>query len=135
MIELCGKINQPLLLLGGSEDAANGEAIVEAYRHQPEKSIYNGCGKYRLNQSASLVQQASQVFTHDTGLMHIAAAYHKKIYCIWGNTIPEFGMYPYRTEHYSWERPNLYCRPCSKIGYAHCPKGHFKCMNEIEFKL
>jgi heptosyltransferase-2 len=23
---------------------------------------------------------------------------------------------------------DLSCRPCSKIGYQKCPKGHFKCM-------
>jgi hypothetical protein len=26
----------------------------------------------------------------------------------------------------------LYCRPCSKIGYKKCPKGHFKCMELID---
>jgi hypothetical protein len=28
------------------------------------------------------------------------------------------------------ERDGLPCRPCSKIGYSHCPKGHFSCMAE-----
>jgi heptosyltransferase-2 len=73
------------------------------------------------------------VFTHDTGLMHIAAAFRKKIYSIWGNTIPEFGMYPYRTNFIIYEKKGLSCRPCSKIGYAACPKGHFKCMEDISF--
>jgi ADP-heptose:LPS heptosyltransferase len=27
--------------------------------------------------------------------MHIAAAFKKKIISVWGNTVPEFGMYPY----------------------------------------
>jgi hypothetical protein len=26
------------------------------------------------------------------------------------------------------EVKGLSCRPCSKIGYKRCPKGHFKCM-------
>jgi hypothetical protein len=30
------------------------------------------------------------------------------------------------------EVKNLSCRPCSKIGYETCPKGHFKCMQEID---
>ena len=29
---------------------------------------------------------------------------------------------------YSFEINNLPCRPCSKLGYQKCPKGHFKCM-------
>lgn len=138
MIALCEKINQPLVLLGGKEDAATGELIAEHFRQrairgQTDTPIYNACGKYRLNQSASLVRQARIVFSHDTGLMHIAAAFQKKIYSIWGNTIPEFGMYPYKTEFTVLERPGLPCRPCSKIGYRQCPQGHFKCMREIDF--
>ena len=135
MIELARLIAQPLVLLGGPEDAANGESIVAAFAGQTGKALFNACGKYNLNQSASLVQQADVVFTHDTGLMHIAAAFGKKVYSIWGNTVPAFGMYPYRTEHVVWERPHLYCRPCSKLGYKKCPQGHFKCMNEIDFQL
>ncbi|MGZ4038771.1 MAG: glycosyltransferase family 9 protein, partial [Bacteroidia bacterium] len=47
---------------------------------------------------------------------------------------PEFGMYPYKPHPASklLEVKGLSCRPCSKLGYAACPKGHFKCMNEIE---
>lgn len=130
MIELCRKINQPIVLLGGKEDAANGEAI---FQELGAALIYNACGKYSLNQSAALVQGASVVFTHDTGLMHIAAALKKKVYSIWGNTTPAFGMYPYKTSFVTLENNNLSCRPCSKIGYEHCPLKHFKCMNDIRF--
>jgi len=72
------------------------------------------------------------VLTNDTGLMHIAAAFRKIIFSIWGNTIPEFGMYPYLPDPDSkiFEVQGLSCRPCSKIGYQSCPKGHFKCMKE-----
>jgi len=140
LLELCEKINRPIILLGGKEDAATGEAIRQ-YFEQPSRlttneqrtTIYNACGKYNLNQSASLVRQAEVVFSHDTGLMHIAAAFKKKIFSIWGNTVPEFGMYPYRTDFTVLENRHILCRPCSKIGYAACPQGHFKCMREIKF--
>ncbi|GAA0893484.1 glycosyltransferase family 9 protein [Fulvivirga kasyanovii] len=147
MIELCDKINKPIVLLGGPDDAETAEAIVKFFE-KTEKSapmeegltrmnkkalIYNACGKYNLNQSASLVKQAKYVFTHDTGLMHIAAAFKKEIFSIWGNTIPLFGMYPYRTKFTVFENNKINCRPCSKIGYSKCPKGHFKCMNNIVF--
>lgn len=135
MIELCDRINKPIVLLGGKEDSDNGEKVREWFEKNPGKKtvIYNACGKFNLNQSASLVKQASYVFTHDTGLMHIAAAFKKEIYTIWGNTIPAFGMYPYRTRFTSLENNKIGCRPCSKIGYAKCPKGHFKCMYDIQF--
>jgi heptosyltransferase-2 len=133
LAELALKIKGPLVLLGGREDAAIGEQIKE---NDPTR-IFNACGKYNLNQSASLVKQARAVVSHDTGLMHIAAAFHKPIVSVWGNTIPAFGMYPY-SEHREFslmsEVDGLACRPCSKIGYDKCPKGHFKCMEEQDLE-
>ncbi len=146
MIELCDKINKPIVLLGNQNDFAIGEQISQFFKRpvlsefesglaelNKKTTIYNSCGKFNLNQSASLVKKARYVFTHDTGLMHIAAAFKKEIFSIWGNTIPEFGMYPYRTKFTVLENKKLNCRPCSKIGHEACPKGHFKCMNEVVF--
>ncbi|MFW6248672.1 MAG: glycosyltransferase family 9 protein, partial [Bacteroidota bacterium] len=84
-------------------------------------------------QSASLLKQARLVITHDTGLMHIASAFKQSIISIWGNTVPEFGMYPYMPDDYSRiiEVKNLSCRPCSKLGFEKCPKNHFKCIENI----
>lgn len=127
IIELCSKIKKKIILLGGKEDQPAGELVANALGDK----IYNACGKYSLNQSASILKQAEYVISHDTGLMHIASALKKKIISIWGNTVPEFGMYPYQTEFKIIENKNLSCRPCSKIGYSKCPKGHFKCMNDL----
>ena len=129
--ELCRKINHPVILLGGKEDADNGNEIASV----DEVKIYNACGKFKLNESADLVKKAKLIITHDTGLMHIAAAFKKPIISVWGNTVPEFGMFPYYGKHKIESKKseilNLRCRPCSKIGYDKCPKGHFKCMNQI----
>ncbi len=130
LIELCQKINYPVVLLGGREDRATGAAIESALG---AGHIYNACGQYNLNQSASLLAGARVVFSHDTGLMHIAAALRKKVYSIWGNTTPRFGMYPYNTPYTVLENNMLACRPCSKIGYNACPRGHFRCMNDLVF--
>ena len=99
------------------------------------------CGIINLNTSAFIVKNASKILTNDTGLMHIAAAFNKEIISVWGNTIPEFGMFPYfgknkqANNSHIIEVKNLNCRPCSKLGYKKkCPKGHFKCMNEINEK-
>jgi len=128
MVELLKNTNTPIVLLGGSEDSVLGDELVKV---APER-IFNTAGKCSLNQSASLVQQSSCLITHDTGLMHIASAFKKDILSIWGNTTPKLGMYPYLPGEKSeiFEVNNLSCRPCSKIGYQKCPKGHFKCMNE-----
>jgi ADP-heptose:LPS heptosyltransferase len=128
---LCSKINAPILLLGGPDDKEKADRIKYI---SGKTSIYNTCGIYNLQQSASLVKNAKIVITHDTGLMHIAAAFKKVVFSIWGNTIPKFGMYPYLPDNNSaiFEVEGLKCRPCNKIGYQKCPKGHFDCMNKID---
>lgn len=127
VIELCNDLKTPVILLGGPEDAARGDEIASI----PGLQVLNACGKYNLMQSASLVKQAIAIITNDTGLMHIAAAFRKPIVSVWGNTVPELGMYPYlpdNTVQHISEVKGLSCRPCSKIGFDKCPKGHFKCM-------
>jgi ADP-heptose:LPS heptosyltransferase len=126
--EVCRHIKRPVILAGGGEDAGRGEEISGACG----ELVWNSCGKYNLGNSASLVRQARVVISHDTGLMHIAAAFRKKIISIWGNTVPRFGMYPYLPHPRSaaYEVGGLKCRPCSKIGYKKCPLKHFRCMTE-----
>ena len=128
LIEILDGINEPIVLLGGKEDVKNGEIIKVAL---PRQKVINSCGKLTINQSASLVSQAKVLLSHDTGLMHIASAFETPIVLVWGNTVPQFGMYPYRENSATIKThqvDNLSCRPCSKIGYSKCPKKHFRCM-------
>ena len=136
IIGICKQIDTPIVLLGGKEDADRAEKIVEAIGEK----VYSACGKTNLHESAALLKYSTQVITHDTGLMHIAAALGKKIISVWGNTIPKFGMYPYYSKELGGteqgmktvvEVENLNCRPCSKIGFEKCPKGHLNCLNQI----
>jgi heptosyltransferase-2 len=124
--ELAEKIKYPLILLGGSEDAPQGEKIAE----QDPVKIYNACGKFSLNESADILQNAKLVISHDTSMVHIAAAFKKNILSVWGNTVPSFGTTPYQTLYEVFQVNKLWCRPCSKTGFEKCPLGHFKCMNE-----
>ena len=139
---LCELLDHPIVLLGGLEDADEGDRIAASDKIK----IYNACGKFGLNESADLVRRAKLVVTNDTGLMHVAAAYKRPLISLWGNTVPAFGMYPYYGSKFLQatgarknelpydiiEINNLRCRPCSKIGYDKCPKGHFKCMEQIK---
>ena len=128
IIEICASLPYPIVLLGGKEDATTGKLISE----KSGTHVLNTCGQFSLHGSASWVQQSRLLITHDTGLMHIGAAFKKRIISIWGNTVPAFGMYPYQTDYEVIEVNDLKCRPCSKIGYQTCPKGHFRCMEEVD---
>ena len=131
LISILSKVNFPIVLLGGETDVERGKLLEEALKHHPHK-IINAINRFSLLQSSSIVAQSKAILTHDTGLMHIATAFGVPIVSVWGNTVPELGMYPYypnNKELYSiHEVKNLNCRPCSKIGYKSCPKKHFNCM-------
>lgn len=128
--QICQHINHPVILLGGKDAFEEGEKVLS----QSKGNVLNYAGKITLNQSVSLVRDSRLVLSNDTGLMHIAAAFKKKILSFWGNTIPEFGMYPYLPHDASEivEIKGLKCRPCSKLGHQKCPKKHFDCMEEID---
>lgn len=134
VVEVCEALDYPVILVGGPEDAARGERI----KNKVGSYVGNTCGSLTVGQSASLLKLADAVLTNDTGMMHIAAALRKPIVSVWGNTVPEFGMYPYLPQGMKpatiVENKSLKCRPCDKLGFAKCPKGHFDCMNTLDAK-
>lgn len=132
IIEICQQLSCKVVLIGGPEDTETAKEI----KAKSSENCISLCGKISVHQSAWIIKNSFGVISHDTGMMHIAAAFNKPLASVWGNTIPEFGMYPLMplvdaspTEIF--EVKNLGCRPCSKLGFEKCPKKHFKCMEEI----
>lgn len=141
VIEVIKKLQEPVVLLGGPDDVERAEEILSSINRvgsEQDRTMMavSLAGKISLQKSASVVEQAKSVLTNDTGLMHIAAAFHKNIISVWGNTVPELGMYPYLPKEaekcHIIECKSIKCRPCSKLGFKECPKRHFRCMMEID---
>jgi ADP-heptose:LPS heptosyltransferase len=132
MVEICRQLQHPIAILGGKAEAEDGQFLAE---HTGGMAV-NLCGQLSIQQSASVVGQSAVVLTHDTGLMHIAAALRKRVISVWGSTVPQFGMYPFYPDgveqNSAMEILGLSCRPCSKIGHKSCPKGHFSCMRDLD---
>lgn len=127
-------MGENLVLIGGKEDLPQSEILMKKF-----PNMINLCGISSIHESAKVIQQAKHLITHDTGMMHIGAALDVPISVIWGNTTPKFGMYPYYPNSTgdfknNFEVDNLNCRPCSKLGHKTCPKSHFKCMQDQNFK-
>jgi ADP-heptose:LPS heptosyltransferase len=126
LVAIIRGLQRPVVLVGGPEDAALGERLAKGGQ------MFNACGRASLLESARIIEHAAVVITSDTGMMHIAAAFDRPTISVWGNTVPAFGMASYMPQHpersHIIEQKGLNCRPCSKIGHAQCPKGHFNCM-------
>jgi len=125
--KLAEKFNAKIILLGGIEDIERCAKVEKMMKHTP----INLCGKTSLLESSAILSLCKLLVTNDSGLMHIGSAMKTKIVAIFGSTVKEFGFFPYGTESIVIEKP-VKCRPCSHIGRDKCPKGHFKCMRDIE---
>ena len=136
ILELCSKINHPIILLGGKEDAANGKIIAD----NDSVKIYNACGKFNISESADIIKKAKVVVSNDTGMQYIACALKRPVIALWGGTSPDLDVEPYYGSNFlsNQQKPiyenivlNLKCQPCSKYGLDKCPLDHFNCMQKI----
>jgi ADP-heptose:LPS heptosyltransferase len=140
ILELCGKINHPIILLGGKEDEANGKIISDF----DSVKIYNACGKFNISESADIIKKAKLVISNDTGMEYIACALKRPLIALWGGTTPDLDVEPYYGSNFlrNLQKPvyenvvlNLKCQPCSKYGLNKCPLEHFKCMEKINIDV
>lgn len=113
------------VLVGGA-----GDAEICGLLHREGKTL-NFSGKNDLIRLAGIIKGCSAIICNDSGLMHLAGAVGTPVAAIFGSTVKEFGFFPYKCKSTVIELPGLSCRPCSHIGRSSCPKGHFKCMNEL----
>jgi heptosyltransferase-2 len=84
-----------------------------------------------LPRMAALLSRVAAAVTHDSGLMHLAAARGARVVALFGSTSPALGFGPSGTGHVVLCR-NEPCQPCTLHGRESCPKGHFRCMMGIE---
>ena len=90
-MEIIPKLIHPVVLIGGPEDTEMAGALKEAF-----PSIVSTVGELSIRESAAVLEKASLVIANDTGMMHVASCFGKPILSLWGQTVPLFGMYPYK---------------------------------------
>jgi heptosyltransferase-2 len=95
----------------------------------------NLAGRTSLLETAAAIDSCDVVVTNDSALAHVAAARKRPVVAIFGSTVQEFGFAPYGTQSVVVENEGLYCRPCTTIGRATCPEGHFRCMREVTVEM
>lgn len=118
--------NIEVVLLGGKDDAAICREITSAAGGR----LVDMSGSTSLYDTARIIDSCGLLITNDSGVMHIGAARRVPTLAIFGSTVPELGFAPYGTRSVIVEK-HLPCRPCTHIGQAQCPEGHFRCMKDI----
>jgi ADP-heptose:LPS heptosyltransferase len=130
---LAGQQNAPVLLFGSAAEAARCDEIASMVRETSSSTrVVSLAGSLSLLETAAAMDHCGVVITNDSGLMHIAAARKRKVVALFGPTVRQFGFFPFGTASTVVEHPALPCRPCTHIGLPDCPRGHFRCMRELE---
>jgi heptosyltransferase II len=84
-----------------------------------------------LPRLAALLERCPQAVTHDSGLMHLAAACGARVVALFGSTSPVLGFAPAGCGHVVLCRDER-CQPCTLHGRPECPRGHFDCMRRLD---
>ncbi|HUV50294.1 MAG TPA: lipopolysaccharide heptosyltransferase II [Anaerolineae bacterium] len=115
-----------ILLFGGPGDRELGRRISQMMQHPP----VDLCGKTKLEEAIALINMCNLFITNDSGLMHVAAALDIPLIAIFGSTNP-VTTGPKGLDSRIVRIP-VECSPCLK---PECPKGHLKCMDQIEVDM
>ena len=115
-----------LWIIGDQADYPLGQQLCQL---NPER-VVNFCGRLSLAHSGAALALCRLAITQDAGPAHMAAAVGVPVLAIFGSTVPQFGFAPFRVSHRVAEL-DLFCRPCSHLGFAQCPLGHFRCMKDL----
>lgn len=115
-----------ILVFGGPGDRELGRKISQMMQHP----LVDLCGKTRLEEAIALINMCNLFITNDSGLMHVAAALDISLIAIFGSTNP-VTTGP-KGPNSKIVRIPIDCSPCLK---PKCPKGHLKCMNQIDVDM
>jgi len=80
----------------------------------------------------ALLARARVVVGNDSGVGHLAAAVGTPVVTVFGPTVPAQGFAPVGPGCTTVGLEGLACRPCSRHGGRRCPRGHFRCMLELD---
>jgi heptosyltransferase-2 len=115
-----------VILLGGVEDVDICKEIVSMTHH----TIANHSGSQSIYETARHLDSCSILVSNDSAAVHLAAARRVPVVALYGSTVPQLGFTPFNVLHETIG-VDLACRPCTHIGRAECPEGHFQCMNNL----
>jgi heptosyltransferase II len=128
LLKKLGRIDINIILMGSP-----GEKILcdKIERDSSVNGVLNLAGKTSLLEAAAVIKKSDLLVCNDSGTMHMANAVSTDVFAFFGPTVEWFGFSPFRPNDKVFQ-VDVDCRPCGTHGGKACPKGHFKCMLDIE---
>jgi heptosyltransferase-2 len=115
-----------VVLLGDRTDIETTAPISNAFG----RNVINLAGQTSILEAAAVMEHTVAFVGNDSGLMHLSEAVGVPIVALFGPTVENFGYFPSNPRSRVIER-GLGCRPCSRNGSRHCPKGTQECLTQI----
>lgn len=114
-----------IAISGSPPDAAKGGTLASV---DPGR-VFNLCGLTNIDQSTALFGHAAMVVGNDGGAMHMADAVGAPTISIVPGLEFPTSIEPWHNQKLAIRHP-VDCAPC--YSFTYCPKGHNRCMREIE---
>ncbi|WP_413112718.1 lipopolysaccharide heptosyltransferase II [Thaumasiovibrio sp. DFM-14] len=114
-------------LFGSQKDREVTDAIVNAVPAALRQHCHNLAGMTSLTEALDLIGACHTVISNDSGLMHVAAAVGCNVVAVYGSSSPQYT--PPLTDKLAILNTEIVCRPCFQ---RECPKGHLKCLTDLE---
>jgi heptosyltransferase-2 len=86
------------------------------------------CGKLDLRALGGFISRCTAFVANDSGPMHIARALGVPTLAFFGSTDP--AMFDFAGHEVMFA--GVECSPCSFFGRRRCPRGHFRCMLDLD---
>ena len=117
------KVGIQVVVQGSREEAPLAAAVIAGAPGAVDLS-----GKLDLPALGGLISRCSAFVANDSGPMHIARGLGVPTLAIFGSTDP--GMFEFEGHHALFL--GIECSPCSFFGRSRCPRGHFRCMLDLD---
>lgn len=108
---------------GSASEAPLGQIIA-----QQAPGAVDLCGKLDLRALGGFVSRCTAFAANDSGPMHVARALGVPTLAFFGSTDPT--MFDFKGHEALFA--GVECAPCSFFGRRRCPRGHFRCMLDLD---
>lgn len=112
-----------VVVQGSDEERELGRRILER-----APGAIDLCGVLDLRALGGFISRCAAFVANDSGPMHVARGLGIPTLAIFGSTDPAMFEFPGHRALFA----GIECAPCSFFGRSRCPRGHFRCMLDLD---